>query len=198
MKANTNVQSQVPENVQNVQVEETTDMVALEQEQETEVVEQPKKKKSLGKRIKGFCKKHKKMLIIGGVAAAAAGGYAYYKHASRKAVKAAQKAIEVTAENVPFVDKSIPDLKMAEYAANAVSNQWLVDAAEGLKDLDRAGKTIIQNLPDFGAEYLSIPIDVVDSSKEAIHNGVMQNLDKVLDTISVDTIKSVSLLYDIS
>jgi len=216
-KTNTNAQAQESANVK-VDTQDAIKLEDLPEEEEliiiddtvenaenaevTEEQQKPRRKKGLVKRVTGWCKRHKKALIFTGIAAGAAvGGYAYYKHYKR-GVRRHQQALEAAiTEGAPaLVDKSIADLPMAEYAAAAtdVDSSFLVDKVPDLKMIDRTGKTFLQNLPTFNGEYTKMSSKIVDSTKDEITKAVLESLDNVIDNVDIDTIKSVSLLYDIT
>lgn len=171
------------------------------------------RKKGIVKRVTGWCKRHKKAIIVTSVVAGATiGGVAYYRYYKRnlrrhqKALEAlAEGAIDTTTNATPALptnaSKAIADLPMAEYASDALSydGTWLADKMPELTSIDRAGKTLLQNLPNLGdADYTHMTRKIVDSNKEAITKAVLESLDNVIDNVDIDTIKSVSLLYDIS
>ena len=191
------------------------DTVSEDVETNAPVEEQEHKhhKKGIVKRVTGWCKRHKKAIIVTSVVAGATiGGIAYYRHYKRnlrrhqKALEAlAEGAIDTTANANPALptnaSKAIADLPMAEYASDALDydGTWLADKMPDLTTIDRTGKTLLQNLPNLGdADYTHLTRKIVNSNKEEITKAVLESLDNVIDNVDIDTIKSVSLLYDIS
>ncbi|MBO7450145.1 MAG: hypothetical protein J6U54_07215 [Clostridiales bacterium] len=178
-----------------VEIDPETLQNDAETDEQTESAPKKYKKKGIVKRVTGWCKKHKKMLIIGGiVTGAAVGGYAYYRY-NKKMIRKAERVFELP----DAADKAIADLPIAEYASDAINNDgtWLADKMPDLKVLDRTGKTLLQNLPPVG-DYSLVSRKIVDSTKEEISKAVLESLDNIIDNVDIDTIKSVSLLYDIT
>ena len=173
------------------EVTETNEAITVEVKDETTL-----------EKIKNWCAEHKKELIIGGITLTGVTVAVIFGVKKYKEYKKATDIFDAICK--PDPNRIDLDLPVADNASITMRDKWAGEMIKTVSDTtDIAGKTLVQSMANVPWDWengilpKSDMVKLVDSNADNLKEAIIDGLAKILDEMSPEAIKSISMTYDI-